>query len=171
MPSHWGKAILVNLIFFCFFAGESRAFDESLALSQSSSGEIIVHLSGLQDSCAIYSFGSSTITHSGSAFFISTFGMPIPQPCPPGQPPQPPVPYQLNVSFGSLQDGDYSVSWTVPILGTQPSVVNKTFAIRSGLLVGTSVSVPALNEWGIIVFAFFAGLISLYRLRRQRSME
>jgi hypothetical protein len=110
--NHRGKVIVATFILLCFLEGRSHALNDQLVLSQSSSGEVIVELDGLLAPCNTVRLGNSTVSQTGSAFFVSTMASPEPLPCP-TPPPQPqPTLYKLTVTLGSLPDGDYSVSWS-----------------------------------------------------------
>ncbi len=67
---------------------------------------------------------------------------------------------------GTINDSDQNVQNNTPILTDDPysySTGDSTRAVRPEV-----VGVPTLNEWGMIIFGFLAGLVSLYRLKNQR---
>ena len=66
---------------------------------------------------------------------------------------------------GTINDNDQNVENNTPIMTDDPYSYSSGDATKA---IKPVVGVPTMNEWGIIIFSFLAGLASLYRLRNQR---
>lgn len=153
------------LIFICFFARPAYTLNEQLDLSQSSNGEVSAQLSGIRYPCTI-SFGETIVSQPApNEILVSTtiYRMGCAS-----HSDDVPSPYSLTSDLGALPDGIYNIAWTFTLRkgSLPPPIAGKKFVIRSGVLVNSTISVPTLTEWGMLIFMLLAGYSSIYYLRR-----
>ncbi len=163
----WWKISTIACTFILVFFVERPAYAlyERLDLSQSINGEITATLSGIHYPCTFGFGGTSVSTPSPGEFLVqSTI---VPQGCP--QNSQPPSPYSITATVGTLLDGNYSITWAFiafPGVSTPEIIATQTFIIKSGVLINSAVSVPVFTEWGMIIFLILAALVSAFHLAK-----